>query len=243
MLAGARTITGYQAKTVPFPVPQRTRESRCPLTDRIAAAPIKRRARKEHLYFDGDSKTHVYMIEAGTVLVYKILPDAKRQIVDIAFPGDLIGLGARGAHTFNAQAAEATRVRCLAVGQLHELAQRDASVAMKLYDAIATELDATRNHLLSIGYRDATSRVASFLRAVAQRNERRGCDATEFVLTIRRADIADFLGLTIETVSRSFSKLKADGVIDLDHGGYVQILDPLALENAAHGRSRPRPPA
>ena len=130
------------------------------------------------------------------------------------------------------------RLRCLSVGALHQLAALDPRLSFKLYEAVAHELDAARHHLLTIGYRDASERLASFLLALAKRNERNGQDASEFVLPIRRADIGDFLGLTIETVSRTFSKLKADGVIDLDQGGYVRICDPVALMQIAHGGSR-----
>jgi CRP/FNR family transcriptional regulator len=118
---------------------------------------------------------------------------------------------------------------------LHQLAAENPKLSLMLYEALALELEAARNHLLTIGYRNAAARVASFLLAISHRNERRGRDARELVLPMRRADIADFLGLTIETVSRTFSKLKADGVIGLDHGGYVEILDREALEELAEG--------
>ena len=207
------------------------------LDERLAGGSVKRLAAKEHLFLEGDAKTHVYKVEAGTVLIYKILPDSKRQVIDIAFPGDHIGLGTVCAHAFNAQATEPVRVRCLPVGALHQLAAQDPCLAFKLYEAVAQELDAARSHLLTIGYRDASGRLASFLLALAKRNERHGHDASEFVLPMRRADIGDFLGLTIETVSRTFSKLKVDGIIDLDHGGYVEICDHDALERIAHGEA------
>ena len=92
------------------------------LEDRLAAGSIRKLGSKEHLFLEGDPKTHVYKVEAGTVLIYKILPDSKRQVIDIAFPGDHIGLGSIGEHAFNAQATEPVRVRCLAVGTLHHLA-------------------------------------------------------------------------------------------------------------------------
>ena len=83
--------------------------------------------------------------------------------------------------------------------------------------------------MLTISTRDAGARVASFLLALAHRNEQHGQSASELVLPMRRADIGDFLGLTIETVSRTFSRLKSEGVIDVDHGGYVEIIDTAAL--------------
>lgn len=207
------------------------------LENKLAGGSVKKLLPKEHLFLEGDPKTHVYKVEAGTVLIYKILPDSKRQVIDIAFPGDHIGLGSTGAHAFNAQATEPVRVRCLSVGALHQFAALDPRLSFKLYEAVALELDAARNHLLTIGYRDASGRLAGFLLALARRNERHGHDATEFVLPMRRADIGDFLGLTIETVSRTFSKLKADGVIVLDQGGYVRICDPAALHQIAQGEA------
>ena len=213
------------------------RTANCGRRDSLANAlgdgSTKRLAAKEHLFLEGDAKTHVYKVEAGTVLIYKILPDGKRQIIDIAFPGDLIGLGLTGEHAFHAQAAGPTRVRCLSVSALHHLATEDAELALKLYEAVAQELDAARHHLLTIGYRDATGRLASFLLALARRHERGGRDATELVMPMRRADIGDFLGLTIETVSRTFTKFKTDRLIDLDQGGYVRIRDRAGLERIA----------
>ena len=235
MLAPALTETTTYPRTSAANATAMIRTDRGALEDRLATGSVKKLSPKEHLFFEGDPKTHVYKVEAGTVLIYKILPDSKRQVIDIAFPGDHIGLGSIGEHAFNAQATEAVRVRCLAVGALHQLAAHDPRLAFKLYEALAHELDAARSHLLTIGYRDACGRLASFLLALAKRNERHGLDATEFVVPMRRADIGDFLGLTIETVSRTFSKLKADGVIDLDQGGYVQICDPEALTQIAHG--------
>ncbi len=206
------------------------------LEDCIAAGSVRRIGAKEHLFLDGDQQSHVYLVEAGTILLYKILPDGKRQVVDIAFPGDVVGLGLSRAHSFNAQATEPTRVRCLPVSSLHQMAQRNPQLSLKLYEVLAQELSAARQHLLTISTRDAGARVASFLLALAHRNELRGQSANELVLPMRRADIGDFLGLTIETVSRTFSRLKADGVIDLDHGGYVEILDSAALGAIAEGQ-------
>ncbi|MEZ5852244.1 MAG: Crp/Fnr family transcriptional regulator [Hyphomicrobiaceae bacterium] len=206
------------------------------LEDCIAAGSVRRISSKEHLFLDGDQQSHVYLLEAGTILLYKILPDGKRQVVDIAFPGDVVGLGLSGNHSFNAQATEPTRVRCLPVAALHQLAQRNPQLSLKLYEVLAQELSAARQHLLTISTRDAGARVASFLMALMHRNEQRGHSVSELVLPMRRADIGDFLGLTIETVSRTFSRLKADGIIDVDHGGYVEILDTAALGAVAEGQ-------
>jgi CRP-like cAMP-binding protein len=87
----------------------------------------------------------------------------------------------------------------------------------------------------TLGYRDACGRLASLLLALAKRNERQGRDASDFVLSVRRAEIGDVLGFPIETVNWTFRKLKADGVIDLDQGGYVQTCDLAPLTPFARG--------
>jgi CRP/FNR family transcriptional regulator len=238
MLAAAIPATAHLRRDVAMVAPTAPYCSGDALTDRVSMSPVRRLAPKEHLFLEGDARTHVYVVEAGTVLIYKILPDAKRQIIDIAFPGDFIGLGTADEQAFAAQATEPVRVRCLPAAALHQLAADDPQLSLMLYEALALELEAARNHLLTIGYRSAAARVASFLLAISHRNERRGRDARELVLPMRRADIADFLGLTIETVSRTFSKLKAEGMIELDHGGYVEILDRRALKEIAEGEGK-----
>ncbi len=216
-------------------LPTSTRWGLDALDEKLANASVKKIRSREHLFLEGDLKTHVYKVEVGTVLIYKILPDAKRQIIDIAFPGDLIGLGPVREQPFSAQATEPSRVRCIPVGALEQLASENPRLGFELYEAVALELEATRSHLMTIGYRSAAGRLANFLLALSHRHERRGRVASEFVLHMRRADIADFLGVTIETVSRTFSKLKAQSLIDLDHGGYVAILDREGLKDIAEG--------
>ena len=142
MLAPAVTATAMYPRISPSSATAMARPSLGALDDRLTGGAVKRLGAKEHLFLEGDAKTHVYRVEAGTVLVYKILPDSKRQVIDIAFPGDHIGLGLTGAHAFNAQATEPVRVRCLPIGVLHQLAVQDPDLAFKLYEAVAQELDA-----------------------------------------------------------------------------------------------------
>ena len=124
-----------------------------------------------------------------------------------AYPGDLIGLGTQRA-LMNAQAIKPTRLRCLPIATLHHSAARDPTLGFKLYEALARELAAARDLMLTTGQRSATERVVSFLLAFSRRNERNGQDPSDFELPMTRADIGDFLGLTLETVSRAFTKLK-----------------------------------
>lgn len=191
--------------------------------------------RKEHVFFEGDAVTHIFKVEAGHVCIYRLLADGRRQVVDFAFAGDFIGLGASGHHVLNAQATECTRLRYLPVSELSDIVRHNPKLCLELYQAISSELAATRELLMSVSHRTAQERVAGFLVALSQRSARRGEDATNLVLPMTRTDIADFLGLTIETVSRAFSKFRAQGLITLEQCILVTLQDLPALTQIAEG--------
>jgi CRP/FNR family transcriptional regulator len=205
------------------------------LEQSLARASLRRVEAKEFVFAEGDPTSHVYRVETGAVALYKVLADGRRQVLGFAYPGDLIGLGAEGEHVMNAQAIKPTRLRCLAVSALRQSAARDPMLGFKLYEALARELAATRDLMLTTGQRSAIERVAGFLLAFSRRNERNGQDPTTFELPMTRADIGDFLGLTIETVSRTLSKLKLVGLIELPKSNHVNLLDIEELESLAAG--------
>ncbi|MGI9403843.1 MAG: helix-turn-helix domain-containing protein, partial [Hyphomicrobium sp.] len=160
-----------------------------------------------------------------------------RQIVDFAYPGDLIGLSTLETHVFSAQAIALTRLRCLPVGLLDEMARNDPRVGVQLYEALSDQLLSAHDLLLTVGQRNATERLAALLIALSRRNERSDADPARIALPMTRADIADFLSLTIETVSRTFTKLRLGGLIDLAHSSLVVILDRRALGRLAVGEA------
>src|SRR5215471_5091799 len=201
----------------------------------LTSGALKRVEAKEFVFAEGDAASHVYRVETGAVALFKVLADGRRQIVGFAYPGDLIGLGAEGEHIMNAQAIKPTRLRCLPILSLNQIARQDPRLGFKLYEALARELAATRDLLLTTGQRSATERVVAFLLALSRRNERNGQDPRKFDLPMTRTDIADFLGLTIETVSRTFTKLKGAGLIELPHSSTVHIADEEKLRALAGG--------
>lgn len=190
---------------------------------------------KEHLFCECDQSSQVYLVEAGLICVYRMIADGRRQVLDFAYPGDVVGLGSLELHTVNAQASSRTRVRSLGRKALYDLAAHDPQIGARLYEALAHELVATREHLFVVSKCNAAERLASFLLALANRNKRRGEDPTELVLPMMRADIADYLGLTIETVSRTFTKFKAEGLIDIEQCVLVTIQDLCGLMSVAPG--------
>jgi CRP-like cAMP-binding protein len=201
----------------------------------FAEAPSRQLKSNEPLFTEGDSKSNAYKIESGAVLVYKILSDGARQIVSFAFPGDIIGLEAGDEHTYDAQTLAATRIRSVPVSTLWRRAAADPALAKELLESLSREVNDARDHLLTIGRLCATGRIATFLLALVRRNERKSLDATNIFLPVRRSDIADFLCLSVETVSRSLTDLKISHVISLRGWRQIRIQDRTTLEKLASG--------
>ena len=193
---------------------------------------------KAHLFAEGDAKSHVYKVTSGAICLYKLLSDGRRQIIEFALDGDVIGLGSATTEACNAQAIAVTRVQCLPLAVLLKAARQDAKVALGLYDALSRQLVASREHLQCVGMRGATERLASFLVILSRRNQAKGCDPLSIELPMTRVDIADFLGLTIETVSRTFTKLKRQGLIEIDQNTKIRLRDGCELSRLADGAAR-----
>lgn len=219
----------------PRPLVKQTPPSQNRLDDCLAHASQRRLQAKEFVFVDGDPAKHIYRIEVGAVSLFKILPDGRRQILGFAYAGDFIGLGLQGEHIMNAQAIKPTKVRSMPLAALYQIATHDPTLSFKLYQTIAGELAATRDLLMTTGHRSASERVASFLMALSRRNERIGEAANIVDLPMTRTDIADFLGLTIETVSRTLSKLKNKRLIDLPQSASIHLLDMKELQRMAEG--------
>ncbi len=202
------------------------------LDERLSHAAVRRVAAKEHVFCEGDARDHVFRIEDGVIALYKTLPDGRRQIIDFAYPGDLIGLGVLDEHVLSAQATTTAKVRCLSAAALERMAETDAGLALKLYKSVCHELAATRSLLVSVGQRSAIERVAAFLLALHRRT---AGGSSAVTLAMRRSDIADLLGLTIETVSRTLTKLRTMGIIDIEQGGTrVELRDLTRLADLAN---------
>jgi CRP-like cAMP-binding protein len=201
----------------------------------LAHAALRRVEAKELLFVEGDPVSHVYRVETGAIALYRVLADGRRQVVGFAYPGDIIGLGVEGEHVMNAQAVKPTRLRCLPMGALRQAVAKEPMLGFKLYQALSRELAAARDLMFTTGQRSAMERVASFLVSLSRRGERNGKDPKSFELPMSRTDIGDFLGLTIETVSRTFSKFKTMNLIALPRCNQVVLLDVERLVRVANG--------
>jgi CRP/FNR family transcriptional regulator len=185
---------------------------------------------KEILFSEGDQKKWVYRVEAGAVCLYKIFPDGARHILGFRFANDVFGLGLAERYTHSAQSLGTTQLKCLDLKVLHTRAAHDANIALQLYHAASNKLDATRD-LLMLWRQDATKRTAAFLLALAGKSD--GTSPDEILLPMNRAELADFLGMKIETVSRALAKLCQHQLIEMLGRSKIYIKDLDGLKGLA----------
>ncbi|MHB2205306.1 cyclic nucleotide-binding domain-containing protein [Methylobacterium sp. CM6257] len=165
--------------------------------------------REEEIYGEGEDAEFVYKVVEGAVRTYKVLSDGRRQITGFHLPGDLFGFEQEETHRHTAEALSETKVLIFKRRQIERAATHRAEVACQLWSMATNNLRHAQDHMLLLGRRSATERVASFLMEV---DERLGGTGT-FTLPMTRRDIADYLGLTIETVSRTITQLEGDGAL------------------------------
>jgi CRP-like cAMP-binding protein len=179
------------------------------------------------LYAQGDDARHWYQVRSGVLRTCKLLSDGRRQIDDFLFPGDFFGFEIGAEHCFAAEAVTAATVIRYARGRLDSATSDNPRMSARLLQITLRQLGKAHERLMLLGRKTAEERVASFLLEMLKRSPA----GSAVDLAMSRIDIADYLGLTIETVSRTFSALKRDGVIALHSAHHVAILDHDALED------------
>ncbi len=165
------------------------------------------------IYSQGDPAEFCYRILSGTVRTVKLMEDGRRQVAEFLLPGDFLGLDALDEHDLAAEAVTATVLRRYARRTVEALADHDPTVARRLRGLAGTKLRVAREQMMLLGRKTAVERIASFLSDMTARMPH-GPDG-RIALAMGRADIADHLGLTIETVCRTLACLRRDGVIEM----------------------------
>lgn len=234
MTATPDAVRDVAAKAIPIPMKGRTSKDD-DIFENSAQSTAAVYAPREDLFLEGDDVSHLLEVVEGVVCAYRLLPDGQRHVVSFYFPGDLIGYCCMGSHTFSAQALNKVRARRIPRHLMNQMVETRPSFARRLLRLAADELCMTREHLLCLAAKSAEARMAVFLLALSRRNKETGGDAERIDLPMTRVDIGDYLGLTIETVSRTFSKLKRSGVIALPRTTTVMIRDTEALAQLAQG--------
>jgi len=174
----------------------------------IALSEFKYR-RGAEVFGEAEPAEYVYQVIEGAIRSYKLLSDGRRQIGAFHLAGDIFGLENGGIHRFTAEAIVDTTVRLVKRVSLAHIAERDATVARGLLTMTASNLKHAEDHMLLLGRKTSLERVAAFLLEMDVRLTAAGVMA----LPMSRRDIADYLGLTLETVSRALSALEGQGVL------------------------------
>jgi CRP/FNR family nitrogen fixation transcriptional regulator len=180
--------------------------------------------RNAEIYGDNEAADYLYEVISGTVRTYKVLNDGRRQIGGFYLPGEIFGLEFADEHTLSAEAMTDAKVLVVKRSALEALAARDASIARQLHALTRSELRRAQERILLL-IKSAQERVASFLLEMAGH----GAAGNAIDLPMSRQDIADYLGLTIETVSRTLTSLESSAAIEVPTSRHIVLRNPAAL--------------
>ena len=187
---------------------------------------VVRYERNIEIFGEEEPAEYFYQVVTGAVRTYKLLTDGRRQIGAFHLPGDVFGLEAGQTHRFGAETVAASTIRVAKHSAVIALAARDHDLANELWTRTANNLDRAQDHMLLLGRKNAEERVASFL---MQMLDRTSAENT-VELPMSRQDMADYLGLTIETVSRTMTQLESNATIKLAGSRCVRLCNRTALQ-------------
>jgi CRP/FNR family transcriptional regulator len=176
------------------------------------------------VFFEDDKDAFLFNIVEGAVRLSKMLPDGRRQITGFLFPGDLLGLSVAGVYAYTAEAIIDTSLCRFDRVRLAKLSERFPKLEHQLLSLASNELVQAQDHLMILGQKSASERVATILLRLAERIGQQADDGSVLDLPMTREDLADFCGLTLETVSRNISLLRKKGIIEVHHSRRIHIL-------------------
>lgn len=188
------------------------------------------------LFDEAEPAEHLFNVTAGTIKVYKLLADGRRQVTGFLSAGDFLGLAHETTYAYSAEAVTPASLCRFPRRKLENLLQRYPKLESRLLGMAGHELAAAQEQMVLLGRKTAKEKIGSFLLALERQAAGRGQPAGPVSVPMSRADIGDYLGLTTETVSRTFTQLKSSGVIRLLQGGRVELLDRDALARLAEGQ-------
>lgn len=188
---------------------------------------------------DEEEPDYFANVVTGVVKLSKTLTDGRQQIVGLQFPSDFIGRPYQRRSPFFAEAATEVELCCFPKSQFETLMHTYPGIEHRLFEHTLDELDAAREWMLLLGRKSAEEKVASFLLLLARRSQQVGCEHSSsfgfarFELPLTRADMGDYLGLTIETVSRQITRLRTRNIVKLEAKRWITVPDIGKLANAA----------
>ena len=206
---------------------------------RLSASTRRRKIRHgETITFEEDEVVDYANIVEGAVKLTKILKDGRQQIVGLQFAPEFIGKPFSDHVSVSIEAATDVEICVFPKGEFERMLRMEPDFEHRLLEQTLTQLDDARNWMVTLGRKSAQEKVASFLVLLAAnlgRHQSSGTNQIGFTLPLKRSDIADFLGLTIETVSRQMTRMRKEGLIDIERNLEITILDMPRLKRIADG--------
>jgi len=180
----------------------------------------------EHLYREGDHFHSLYVVRSGCLKAYRSTNDGREQVTGFYFPGELLGLDAIGndTHASSAKTLETSAICEIPFSSLEKLSAAVPQLQRHLFRRMSREIAEDQMLITLLSKNSADERVAALLLSISTRNARRKLSATQFRLPMSRLDIGNYLGLTVETVSRVFSRMQKLGVLKVENRE-LEILD------------------
>lgn len=190
---------------------------------------------KDTLFWEGDPVDDIFQIVRGVACLYKLLPDGRRQVSRFCHAGDIVGLTTEDCYPYTADALSDLSVIRVSRSEVDERIDTEPAFRSMILAALGEELSIAQRQLLVLGRKSASERVATFLKAMSEQAVRAGGDGATVELAMTRVDIADYLGLTHETVCRIIGQFKNQGLIATPEPHRVEILLPDMLDEMAAG--------
>ncbi|MEJ2531464.1 MAG: fumarate/nitrate reduction transcriptional regulator Fnr [Halioglobus sp.] len=191
--------------------------------------------KNQHLYREGDDFQSVYAVRSGTLKAYKTTDDGREQVTGFYFPGEILGMDgiSNNTHASSAKALETAATCEIPFTSLEKLSSHMPSLQRHFFQLMSREITEDQLLITLLSKNSADERVAALMLSISTRYARRKLSATQFRLPMSRVDIGNYLGLTVETVSRVFSRMQKLDIMRVDNKE-IEILDPEALRRMAN---------
>lgn len=199
-------------------------------------SPVVRLAAKKILFSEYDTADFFYIVKSGLIVEHRSMFDGGRQVLAILFPGDMVGISPCSQHETSAEAVCDSEVEAIPRSELSRRMREDDSVRALITSHFLSRLNGSQAHIMLLGRMTAIERVASFIYQLSNRCAHSGSSGCLVEIPLARADIADYLGLTMETVCRAFGTLKSRKLIAMPKSNLVKVHDREALCQVAYGR-------
>ena len=229
MLALAEDLEpGHRLSVVPIDEPPKNLTT---FDEILSSQSLRSLEPQQHLFHQGDHDHKIYKIESGLVRLYRVLSDGRRQIISLRFAGDILGFESAAERHCSAEAVTHVKLRSLDQNSAYRRLRDEPALAPQLVGLLSRELENARGQIAVLNRRSAIEKLAAFILELHRRQG--GSGGVEVPLS--RTDIADFLGLTIETVSRNLTKLRVRRIIELPQIHKLVIINLECLEALAAG--------